>query len=106
MRWFRVRPSASASEPRELPHPRRLGLHRTAGDELAVAHEPLLAPLQRRHQQCAVTGELLLVLGEAGNRLVVASAPPKALPEVGSQVRLCARADPVRLFDARAEKAL
>ena len=43
---------------------------------------------------------------EAGDRSIVASAPPKALPPVGSPVRLGARAEDVRLFDARTEKAL
>ena len=43
---------------------------------------------------------------EAGDRLIVASAPPKALPPVGSAVRLGARVEDVRLFDPRTEKAL
>ena len=43
---------------------------------------------------------------EAGDRSIVGSAPPKALPPVGSSVRLGARAEDVRLFDARTEKAL
>jgi multiple sugar transport system ATP-binding protein len=43
---------------------------------------------------------------EAGDQSIVGSAPPKALPPVGSHVRLGARAEDVRLFDARTEKAL